>query len=85
MTTTLAITLSLVVMNIFQPGNGLEISFGEYNSGEMQALTLTGFLLGLIPSNFFQAFVELNAMQVVTVSLLLGIFVVYTCKSVKKM
>lgn len=46
MTTTLAITLSLVAMNIFQPGSGLEFKeFASYDNTELQKLTFVSFLL----------------------------------------
>lgn len=60
------------MMNVFQPGSGVDFkSFDSYESGEMQAITLTSFLLGLIPDNFFDAFVHMNAMQIVTLSIIL--------------
>ena len=85
MTTTLAITLSLVAMNIFQPGSGLEFKeFASYDNTELQKLTFVSFLLWLIPNNFMTAFIELNAMQIVTTGIILGIFVLVSAKSTKK-
>ncbi len=85
LTTTLAITLGLLFMNIFQPGIWLEFKeFQEYSTDTLQNLTLSSFILSLIPSNFFQAFIDLNAMQIVTTSIMLAIFVLVSAKSSKK-
>lgn len=74
LTTTLAISTSLVLMNVLTPGKDSslwdEIAF---NSAQVQELSFTQFLQDLIPSNIFTAFVEFNAMQIVTCGIILWI------------
>lgn len=74
LTTTLAISTSLVLMNILTPGKNSSLWDAiEFNSAQVQELSFTQFLLDLIPSNIFMAFVEFNAMQIVTTGIILGI------------
>lgn len=84
-TTTLAIITSLILLNIFQPWNGLELGISKnFVPWTVEKLTFTSFILWLIPNNIFQAFVEVNAMQIVTMALLFGICVILSAKGTKK-
>lgn len=74
LTTTLAISTSLVLMNIFTPGKDSSLWDAiAFNSAQVQELSFTQFLLDLIPNNIFVAFVEFNAMQIVMTWIILGI------------
>ncbi len=74
LTTTLAISTSLVLINIFTPGKDSSLwDTIEFNSAHVQELSFSQFLQDLIPSNIFSAFVEFNAMQIVTTWIILGI------------
>ena len=74
LTTTLAISTSLVLMNILSPGKNSSLwDEIEFNSAQVQELSFTQFLQDLIPGNIFTAFVEFNAMQIVTCGIILGI------------
>jgi Na+/H+-dicarboxylate symporter len=74
LTTTLAISTSLVLMNILSPGKNSSLGDEiEFNSAQVQELSFTQFLQDLIPSNILTAFVEFNAMQIVTCGIILGI------------
>lgn len=73
LTTTLAITTSLMLMNIFKPWVGVNFDFENFSSDKIEALSFSGFLLSVIPDNIITAFVELNAMQIVTMGIILGI------------
>lgn len=74
LTTTLAISTSLVLMNILTPWKDSSLwNAIEFNSAQVQELSFTQFLQDLIPSNIFMAFVEFNAMQIVTTWIILGI------------
>jgi len=74
LTTTVAVILSMTLMNIFQPWVGVEFkSLSELNSAPLEGITFSGFLLSLIPDNIFDAFITLNAMQIVTCGITLGI------------
>lgn len=74
LTTTLAISTSLVLMNILSPGRNSSLwDEIEFNSAQVQELSFTQFLQDLIPGNIFSAFVEFNAMQIVTCGIILWI------------
>lgn len=74
LTTTLAIWTSLILMNILKPGKNSSLwDEIEFNSAQVQELSFTQFLQDLIPSNIFTAFVEFNAMQIVTCGIILWI------------
>ena len=74
LTTTLAISISLTLMNILKPWNGLQIWIKEgFNLATVEALTFSSFVQSLIPDNIIKSFVELNAMQIVVAWIILGI------------
>ena len=74
LTTTLAIGTSLLLMNVLKPGKNSSLwNEIEFNSTQVQELSFTQFLQDLIPWNIFTAFVEFNAMQIVTCGIILGI------------
>lgn len=74
LTTTLAIGTSLILMNVLKPGENSSLwNEIEFNSAQVQELSFTQFLQDLIPWNIFTAFVEFNAMQIVTCGIILGI------------
>lgn len=73
MTTTLAITTSLLLMNVFQPGKWVSFDFSDFTPDKLEALSFSGFLLSIIPDNIVLSFVELNAMQIVTMWIILWI------------
>lgn len=72
-TTTLAISTSLILMNAFKPGKSVSFDFENYTPDKLEALSFSGFLLSIIPDNVVQAFVDLNAMQIVTMGIILWI------------
>lgn len=81
LTTTLAISVSLILMNIFEPGVGLNFGFKEFSPETIEKLTFSSFIGSLIPSNIFQAFVDLNAMQIVSTGMILWISVLAIWKN----
>ena len=79
LTTTLAILLSLAIMNTFRPWVWVSI-FDEFSSSLNSAwvqewLTFSNFILSLIPDNVVASFVELNAIQIVVIWIILSIFI----------
>lgn len=84
LTTTLAIGVSLLLMNIFTPWEGLKIWFEQwFNSAQVEGLTFGWFMKDLIPWNIISAFVHLNAMQIVVAGIILWISVLATKKEKK--
>lgn len=73
LTTTLAISTSLFLMNTFKPGEGVQFDFDNFTPEKLEELSFSGFLLSIIPDNIIHSFVELNAMQIVTMWIILGI------------
>ena len=73
LTTTLAITTSLLLMNLIAPWKGVNFDFENFSADKLEALSFSGFLLSIIPDNIMVAFIELNAMQIVTMWIILGI------------
>jgi Na+/H+-dicarboxylate symporter len=73
MTTVLAITVSLLMMNLFSPGEGVVMpSTSDRDFSAVKELSLSGFFLDLIPHDVFSPFVEGNMMQLVFMSILFG-------------
>ncbi|MBS7458093.1 dicarboxylate/amino acid:cation symporter [Coralloluteibacterium stylophorae] len=77
---TLALVVGLVVAHVVQPGAGMNVNPADLDSAAVQGyvtqsheLTLTGFLLDIIPSTLIGAFVGHNILQVLFVAVLFGI------------
>ncbi len=73
LTTTLAISTSLLLMNIFRPGNKTHFEFENFSADKIESLSFQGFLLWIVPDNIVSSFVEMNAMQIVSMSMILWI------------
>lgn len=71
-TDVVALCLGLGAMAVFRPGVGMQLS--EPVEGTVGTVPSVGeVLLGMIPANAFAAFAEGNVVQIVVVSVLLGI------------
>ncbi len=77
---TLALILGLVIINIVHPGNGMNVDVQTLDSGGIAAYTGAGkmagtkdFLLGVIPTTFFDAFAKGEILQVLFLAVLFGI------------
>src|SRR5687767_2271596 len=77
---TLALLIGLVVAHVFQPGADIHATAASLDTADIQQYTTaaksTGtvqFLLNIIPSSFFGAFVEGEILQVLLISILAGI------------
>lgn len=73
LTTTLAITTSLMLMNLFKPWKWVNFDFENFSPEKLESLSFSWFLLSIIPDNIMVAFVELNAMQIVTMWIILWV------------
>lgn len=77
---TLALLIGLVVVQVFQPGAGMNIdpatldsaSIASYTSAAKQS-SFMGFLLGIIPDTIVDAFAKGNILQILLFSILLGV------------
>ncbi len=69
-TTVFAISVSIVMMNLFSPGTGIDLHAQSFTAAkEVEPLSLGAFLSGLIPKNVITPFVEGNMMQLVFMSI----------------
>lgn len=74
LTTGLSVLVGLVLVNIIRPGDGVE-AFGAAVPDlvlESQGKTLVDVLVGLVPSNLFQAAAETDVLPLIVFSLLFG-------------
>jgi len=77
--TTLALVIGLVVVNVVQPGAGMNVDAARLDAAAVaqyeiagRAQTASGFLLDLIPSSAVDAFARGDILQVLVVSVLFG-------------
>lgn len=77
--TTLALITGLLVVNILQPGAGMNVKVSpldakavEQYALQAQSQNLQSFILDIIPENIIGAFVNNNLLQVLLFSLLMG-------------
>lgn len=76
--TTLALAIGLLVMNVVQPGTGIDAArvgtadVSQYAT-QGQAMTVAGFLSHIVPTSIVDAFARGDVLQVVFFSVLFGI------------
>jgi aerobic C4-dicarboxylate transport protein len=78
--TTLALIIGLFVVNVWQPGVGMNVDPTTLDTRQIQTYTaqakqqtVVEFFLHLIPSTFVSAFAEGETLQVLVVSILFGV------------
>ena len=76
---TLALIIGLVVVNLVQPGAGMNVDAARIDAGAVAQYTIagkapatTGFLLDLIPATAVDAFARGDILQVLLISVLFG-------------
>jgi aerobic C4-dicarboxylate transport protein len=77
---TLALIVGLIVANVVQPGAGMKVDPATLDAGAVASYaskahesTITGFLLGMIPTTLVSALAQDNILQVLLVAILFGI------------
>ncbi|WP_367066909.1 dicarboxylate/amino acid:cation symporter [Oryzisolibacter sp. LB2S] len=77
---TLALVVGLVVANVMQPGTGMHINVADLDQSAVKGyvaksheMTLTGFVMDIIPKTLISPFVGDNILQVLLVSVLFGV------------
>lgn len=71
-----SIGLGLILVNLFQPGAGLNLTVGAHSMaevGEVKKLDFFEFILHIFPKNFFGAMAENNILQILVFSLFAGV------------
>ncbi len=87
---TLALIIGLIVGNLLQPGHGLNVDpstlSGDVSQYQQKAheTTLTGFVMNIIPETLFSPLVGENILQVLLVSILMGVALVLTKEKSQK-
>lgn len=82
--TLLAIVIALVGANVLQPGRGMNVdvatlngtSLGEY-AERVEQISLTSFILNIIPKTFVGAFVQGSVLQVLFLAVLCGFALIW--------
>jgi aerobic C4-dicarboxylate transport protein len=82
---TLALVIGLVVANVVQPGAGLNIDPASLDTAAVATYaetakqqTMSGFLLGIIPTTLFSALTSGSILQVLLVAILSGVAIATT-------
>ena len=77
--TTIALVIGLVMVNVFQPGVGMNVDLSHVDTASVAGYieqtrkhTTQQFLLDIIPNTFVGAFAEGNVLQVLYISVLCG-------------
>jgi len=75
--TTVALVIGLAAVNIWKPGNGMNVDLAHVDTSAVQTYvahpggaSVTQFLMNIIPTTFVGAFTEGNVLQVLLVSVL---------------
>jgi Na+/H+-dicarboxylate symporter len=69
----ISIGLGLVMVNLFQPGAGIDLQVAAKEVGEVKKLDLFEFIEHVFPKNAFQALAENNVLQILVFSLFAGV------------
>ena len=77
--TTVALVLALVIVNVWQPGVGMNVNTSALDAGSVKMYVdqtkshgTVSFLMDIIPSTLVGAFAEGNVLQVLLISVILG-------------
>jgi aerobic C4-dicarboxylate transport protein len=77
--TTIALVVSLVIVNLWHPGRGMNINSATLNTGAMKTAVdpnlphgIVAFLMDIIPSTLVGSFADGNVLQVLLISVILG-------------
>ncbi|GAB4324812.1 MAG: dicarboxylate/amino acid:cation symporter [Candidatus Zixiibacteriota bacterium] len=71
LTTTISVILGLILVVTIRPGDGVAPPSDNY---EPTAKTALDFVNSIIPSNFFKALVDVDAIPIILVAILFGVF-----------
>ncbi len=69
----ISIALGLVMVNLFQPGVGVNLTAATADVGEVAALDGFDFILHVFPKNIFEALSTNNILQILVFSLFAGV------------
>lgn len=86
-TTAFAIVIGLVIANIIDPGIGLDMSSVVVADTEVTdtAVSFTDTIIGMVPSNVFQAFYDGDMLQIIFFAVFFGVAITSLGDKVKKL
>lgn len=86
-TTAFAIVIGLVIANIIDPGIGLDLSALNYADTDATetAVSFTDTIIGMVPSNVFQAFYDGDMLQIIFFAVFFGIAITSLGEKVQKL
>jgi len=84
-TTALAVTIAIVIAEIFQPGAGVLIDLSDSIPGRRPQFSFVDTLINIIPTNPVSALAEGNVLQVIMFSIILGISINLSGEKGKKL
>ena len=81
----LALVVGLIVANVFQPGAGMNINVADLDQKAVQGyvakshdMSMTGFVMDIIPKTLISPFIGDNILQVLLVAVLFGVSLAMT-------
>ena len=69
----ISISLGLLMVNLFQPGVGVDLTASAASVGEVKKLDMFEFIEHIFPKNIIQAMADNNVLQILVFSLFAGI------------
>ncbi len=69
----ISISLGLLMVNLFQPGVGVDLTASAQSVGEVKKLDMFEFIEHIFPKNIIQAMADNNVLQILVFSLFAGI------------
>ncbi len=82
-TTALAVLLGLIVVNIINPGVGLNISGFETDIAQAKEVPISELLISIFPSNIFASLSEAKILQIIFFAIVFAIASLYISKNQK--
>lgn len=82
-TTMISSTIGILVTYVITPGEGLLLQAPVSEVIQQKKITMTDFVLSLVPSNPFNAFAEGNVLQVIVFAVFLAIAITYSKEKAK--
>ncbi len=69
----ISISLGLLMVNLFQPGEGVALTKAAADVGEIKKLDFFEFILAIFPKNVFEAMATNNILQILVFSVFAGV------------
>ena len=84
-TTSFAVALGLIVVNIFNPGSNMDLPSNVQTTIQAKEMGFSDFLLSLIPSNIFSSFANGQILPIIFFTILFALATIHIKNSKKEM